>query len=193
MITTISAKLAAYLCRKNIIDETRKEIYQYGYEVLISGLTGFAIVMILGAIMKCFMESILFLAVFVPIRQLTGGYHADSYLKCNIVFTVLFLIVMLVTEAMLSTILFVYMFILTGVFVLAVYEFAPMENPNKPLDEGQKVLNRKTALAVSAIISVTSIIVYSMNKRVAVLMAMTLFGIAFLMFCEKYKVSHVEK
>lgn len=193
MISKISAKLVEYLCRKNIIDEDKKEIYQYGYEVLISGLIGFAIVMILGAIMKCFMESILFLAVFVPIRQLTGGYHADSYLKCNIVFTVLFLIVILATEAMLTTILFVYIFILAGVFVLAVYEFAPMENPNKPLDEGQKLLNRKIALAVSAIISVTSIIVYFMNKRVAILIAMTLFGIAFLMFLEKYKVSHAEK
>lgn len=193
MISKIIAKLVEYLYRKNIIDEDKKEIYQYGYEVLISGLTGFAIVMILGAIMKCFMESILFLAVFVPIRQLTGGYHADSYLKCNIVFTVLFLIVILATEAMLTTILFVYIFILVGVFVLAVYEFAPMENPNKPLDEGQKLLNRKIALAVSAIISVTSIIVYFMNKRVAILIAMTLFGIAFLMFLEKYKVSHAEK
>lgn len=193
MISKIIAKLVEYLYRKNIIDEDKKEIYQYGYEVLISGLIGFAIVMILGAIMKCFMESILFLAVFVPIRQLTGGYHADSYLKCNIVFTVLFLIVILATEAMLTTILFVYIFILAGVFVLAVYEFAPMENPNKPLDEGQKLLNRKIALAVSAIISVTSIIVYFMNKRVAILIAMTLFGIAFLMFLEKYKVSHAEK
>lgn len=192
MITTISAKLASYLCRKNIIDANRKEIYQYGYEVLISGLTGFAIVMILGAVMKCFLESIMFLAVFVPIRQLTGGYHADSYLKCNIVFTVIFLIVMLVTEAMLSTILFIYIFILSGIFIIAVYEFAPMENPNKPLDEGQKLLNRKTALAVSVIISVTSFIVYFMNKRIAVLMAMTLFAIAFLMFWEKYKVTHTE-
>lgn len=192
MITTISAKLASYLCRKNIIDANRKEIYQYGYEVLISGLTGFAIVMILGAVMKCFLESIMFLAVFVPIRQLTGGYHADSYLKCNIVFTVIFLIVMLVTEAMLSTILFIYIFILSGIFIIAVYEFAPMENPNKPLDEGQKLLNRKTALAVSVIISVTSFIVYFMNKRIAVLMAMTLFAIAFLMFWEKYKVTHSE-
>ncbi len=192
MITTISAKLASYLCRKNIIDANRKEIYQYGYEVLISGLTGFAIVMIMGAVMKCFLESIMFLAVFVPIRQLTGGYHADSYLKCNIVFTVIFLIVMLVTEAMLSTILFIYIFILSGIFIIAVYEFAPMENPNKPLDEGQKLLNRKTALAVSVIISVTSFIVYFMNKRIAVLMAMTLFAIAFLMFWEKYKVTHTE-
>ncbi len=193
MITTISAKLASYLCKKNIIDANRKEIYQYGYEVLISGLTGFAIVMILGIIMKSFVESVLFLGVFVPIRQLTGGYHADSYLKCNIVFTVVFLIVLLVTEVMLSTILFIYMFILTGVFILAVYEFAPMENPNKPLDEKQKLINRKTALTVSVIISVTSIIVYFMNKKVAVLIAMTLFGIAFLMFLEKYKVSHAEK
>ena len=38
MITSISKKLASYLSRKNIIDKDKKEIYQYGYEVLISGL-----------------------------------------------------------------------------------------------------------------------------------------------------------
>ena len=74
--------------------------------------------------------------------------------------------------------------------MLAVYEFAPMENPNKPLDENQNLLNRKSALIVSAIISFTSIVVYFMNRRIAILMAMTLFSIAFLMFFEKYKVSY---
>ena len=181
MITSISKKLASYLCRKNIIDKDKKEIYQYGYEVLISGLIGFAIVIILGILMNRFIESLLFLGVFVPVRQLTGGYHADSYLKCNIVFTVVFLVVMLVTEAMVSTI---------SIIMLAVYEFAPMENPNKPLDENQNLLNRKSALIVSAIISFTSIVVYFMNRRIAILMAMTLFSIAFLMFFEKYKVSY---
>ena len=189
MITSISKKLASYLSRKNIIDKDKKEIYQYGYEVLISGLIGFAIVIILGILMNRFIESLLFLGVFVPVRQLTG-YHADSYLKCNIVFTVVFLVVMLVTEAMVSTISIIYMIILTAVFMLAVYEFAPMENPNKPLDENQNLLNRKSALIVSAIISFTSIVVYFMNRRIAILMAMTLFSIAFLMFFEKYKVSY---
>ena len=56
-----------------------------------------------------------------------------------------FLVVMLVTEAMVSTISIIYMIILTAVFMLAVYEFAPMENPNKPLDENQNLLNRKSA------------------------------------------------
>ena len=78
MITSISKKLASYLSRKNIIDKDKKEIYQYGYEVLISGLIGFAIVIILGILMNRFIESLLFLGVFVPVRQLTGGYHADS-------------------------------------------------------------------------------------------------------------------
>lgn len=193
MITTISEKIASYLCRKNIIDKDKKEIYQYGYEVLISGLIGFAIVIILGTLMNCFIESMLFLAVFVPVRQLTGGYHADAYLKCNIVFTIVFLVVMLVTETMVSTISIIYVLILIGVYVLAVYEFAPMENPNKPLDENQKLLNRKIALIVSDIISVTSVIVYFINKRISILMAMTMFSIACLMFCEKYKTSHIEE
>ena len=108
MITSISKKLASYLCRKNIIDKDKKEIYQCGYEVLISGLIGFAIVIILGILMNRFIESLLFLGVFVPVRQLTGGYHADSYLKCNIVFTVVFLVVMLVTEAMVSNFNYLY-------------------------------------------------------------------------------------
>ena len=66
MITSISKKLASYLSRKNIIDKDKKEIYQYGYEVLISGLIGFAIVIILGILMNRFIESLLFLGVFVP-------------------------------------------------------------------------------------------------------------------------------
>lgn len=193
MITVISKKIAEFLCSKNIIEKDKKEVYQYGYEVLVSGLTGFIIVLVLGLFMKRFVDSLLFLAVFVPVRQLTGGYHADSYLKCNIVFTIVYLIVMLVSETMKLEISLLYMGIMLMLYILAVYEYAPMENPNKPLDADQKRINRKTALAVSVILSVTAMIVYLFDQKTAIVMMMTLFSIACLLFYEKMKKAHIKK
>lgn len=193
MITVISKKIAEFLCSKNIIEKDKKEVYQYGYEVLVSGLTGFIIVLVLGLFMNRFVDSLLFLAVFVPVRQLTGGYHADSYLKCNIVFTAVYLIVMLVSETMKLEISLLYMGIMLVLYILAVYEYAPMENPDKPLDADQKRINRKTALAVSVILSVTAVIVYLFDQKTAIVMMMTLFSIACLLFYEKMKKTHIKK
>ena len=50
MITFISRKLTDFLCRKSVIDSGKSEIYQYGYEVLISGLAGILIALIIGII-----------------------------------------------------------------------------------------------------------------------------------------------
>ncbi|MGN1481804.1 accessory gene regulator ArgB-like protein [Porcipelethomonas sp.] len=189
MITFISEKLASYLCRKQIIEERKKEIYQYGYEVFISGLIGFVIAGIIGAFMHRFFDALIFLAVFVPVRRFCGGYHADSYLKCNTIFTLIFLTVMIISQIMQRIISFMYLIILLLIYMWAIIEYAPMENSGKPMDDEQKARNRKISLAVSVFLCVVSAISYAVSQRIAILIATTLFCIAFLMFAEKYKIS----
>ena len=193
MITIMSEKLTSFLCRKKIIPEDRKEIYQYGYEVLISGLLGFFIAGIIGFLMGRFFDAVIFLCLFVPVRRFCGGYHANTYLKCNIVFTFVFVLVMVVSGLMQREISFVYLVMLLLIYLWVIYKFSPMENSGKPLDEEQKIKNRKISLIMSLICCVASAVVYFTSQRVAILIAMTLFAIACLLIAEKYRMLQKNK
>lgn len=185
MITYLSSKLTEYLCRNSIIDSEKAEIYQYGYEVFISGMIGFIIAGTIGAVSGHFIESLIFLAFFVPLRRLCGGYHADSYLKCNIVFTAVFAAVLAGACLMPEFLAFqAVIFCCVFTFIVMIM-LAPIENENKPLDEDQKVRNRRKCLVITPALSAVSLIMYHFNTVFSMTAALTLFSAAILMIASK--------
>lgn len=85
-IITFLGKSISHFYAKKVIAEQEVEVYQYGFEILISTTLGLLITMAIGIVLNMFFVSILYYVIFVMVRQWTGGYHADSYLKCNITF-----------------------------------------------------------------------------------------------------------
>lgn len=186
MITYLSRKLTGFLCRNSIIESDKAEIYQYGYEVFISGMLGFIISIVIGIISGHLIESLIFLVFFVPLRQLSGGYHADSYLICNIVFTAIFLSI-LAAACFISQRLTIPIAILCEIFTfLTMFFLAPIENKNKPLDEEQITLNRKKCLITVPLLSLLSFILFFFNSVYSLTAALTLFSIAILMLVTKF-------
>lgn len=61
------------------------EVYQYGFEIIFSTLIGFFITIAIGAVFRMFLVSLVYYFAFVALRQFTGGYHANTYLKCNLI------------------------------------------------------------------------------------------------------------
>ena len=144
MISEISKRISLFLCRKNIIKHEDIEIYKYGFETMCSTILGLILTLAIGLTFKMFFLSIVYYVVFVTIRQFTGGYHANSYFKCNLTFAVVTVLVFGLTKmavysetyTMPNHILFLFLS-----FIIVFY-FSPIENENKPLDQEQKKRNR---------------------------------------------------
>lgn len=78
MITALAQYIAGCLLRNDIIESDKLDIYIYGFEVMISSISGFAITLILGLAFSQLLECILFLIIFVSMRSFRSGYHVDS-------------------------------------------------------------------------------------------------------------------
>lgn len=133
--------------------------------------------------------SIIYYGIFVTIGQLTGGYHADSYLKCNILFSLVSFSVIGMTKLisishMYSVSIHLLLLIIT---VICVWRLAPVENINKPLTPKQKDRNHKASLIILSVLCIISSVLYAVNMDVAVLIALTLFSISMLIIIEKMK------
>lgn len=186
LITYLSRKLTDFLCSKSIIDSSKREIYQYGYEVFISGLTGIIIALIIGIISGRIIDAIIFLVYFIPLRQLCGGFHADSYLICNVVFTAVFTAILTcsyIIPVKLSLISVIICCIFTFVTMLL---FSPVENPNKPLDNKQIAKNRRKCLIVTPILSLISIATVFIYPLYSLTASLTLFSVAIMMLIPKF-------
>ncbi len=86
-----------FMIKNNVISKDTEEIefYRYGIEITLSSLINIALISIIGIVTNYTFESTMFLAVFIIMRSFTGGYHANTYIKCNLVISISFVILLL--------------------------------------------------------------------------------------------------
>ena len=92
------SKILKFITEQNVISDEKdeQEFYKYGIEISISSFLNIFLVVILGFLIHHVLESVVFLTLFILIRSFTGGYHADTYFRCNLLMCVTFIITVFV-------------------------------------------------------------------------------------------------
>lgn len=140
MIQKISERILNYLLTGQVIENTAddKEYYQYGIEIIVSSVISIILIMLIGVLTKNIVESVIFLICFIPLRQFTGGFHADTYLKCNTSFCIVFLSVLLLYHATAKYLHTSISILIALVCVSVIIVLCPVEHINKPIPDNRK-------------------------------------------------------
>lgn len=180
MITALSKRITYFLYFKKVITFDTIEIYQYGFEMIISTIIGFFITIMIGVLFRMIWLSLLYYIIFVVLRQFTGGYHAKTYFKCNLVFAVTTVFIFLLTKmAIVSEIYTIGIHLLLLFFsIITVWFGTPVENKNKPLSEKQKYYNHLAGFILTVILSIISGLLYYRKTLISAFIAFTLFIIS---------------
>lgn len=93
MLHSLASFLANRIFDKN--DKYPMDIYIYGIELVISSTISTSLIILTGVLTHTFLECLIYLLSFSLIRIYTGGYHCMSYLRCNIVSVLSYIIVFL--------------------------------------------------------------------------------------------------
>lgn len=138
MIQFISQKTVTFMCRYYKVDNTDMlDVYQYGIEITLSSLLNISLVFIISLLLGDFLEGIVFLVCFIPLRSYCGGYHASTYFICNIVFAMTFIGVCFISKMLFDCLtennLAIYEVIMLLSF-LPILKYSPVKNIHKKLD-----------------------------------------------------------
>lgn len=175
----LSIRICQKLIDKGIIKEELKRVYTYGIELLLSFFISVLLILIVGTLMHRFVETLIFLFLFVSIRQMTGGYHAKTYFRCQIVTVGTFLLILLASYHLHPNItLHIILLVSGGVFILL---FGPIENKHKPLSPATKAKNKKLGAASFVLASGLSMILIYWKPLYADTAFFTLLSIILLM------------
>ena len=152
MYKEIAVSATNLFINKGIIDESKRAVYQYGFEVLFSTLVYSFIFVATALISQTLIQSIIFWFGFFAIRKTSGGYHCDTYFSCHLLFLINHLLFIAVIKTIpfsfistLSIILFVLSYIL-------IFVFAPVENYNKPFIKTERKRFRKISIVYANIL-----------------------------------------
>lgn len=144
MFNKMSEGLTNRLVETGIINSDELETYRFGLENLMMKICHLVSYVLLGIFFDKLLELLLFIAVFIPLREYSGGYHAKTPLKCYFVscLTVISLLFLLhVTPSQVMN----YSIVLAFFSSIALFLVVPVQSANKPLDESEKAYYRSKA------------------------------------------------
>ncbi len=176
MISKLSDWLLRILIRADAIENNKVMIdyYRYGFEITISSILNILLILLVGILSHSLKESFFFLGCFVPLRLVTGGYHANTYLKCNIMFVISY-ISLLIIYNLSKGILTEYAAIIMVAFSLTIFiTVCPIENKNKPLSDVVRYKNKILSIILGTFYGVIGIVSKVLSYDIGVIFLYTL-------------------
>ncbi len=187
MISKLSKLIALFLYKEQIIDEEKTPVCEYGFELIISTMIGFILVIIVGLIMNTVTHALFFYLVFISVRLFTGGYHADTHFKCKLTLVICCLFVLFSSnqyEALDESRLHI---LFLAIYLVCVFLFSPVEHANAPLTEQERERNRGVSIIMAIVLTAVNELGYMFFPAMSAVLTMSLFAIAMLMIVAKLK------
>lgn len=175
----LSAKITAFLIEQHIVSAQDREVYEYGFDLLIADFINFSIILLIGTLCCKLWKTILYLIIFVGLRSVCGGYHAKTHLKCHIC-TIGVYIVFLGLLHMLGdrgTML------LWGDCILSIpiILFAPITHANKPLSSKAYHRNRIASIIFTVGLIVIAFLLDYYNRTESTVISLALWIVSLCM------------
>ncbi len=176
MISHISEQMLQYLLKSRVINDSdeEKEYYRYGIEITISSLLNIILIIGIGIIFRNVFESIIFLSFFMLIRQFTGGYHADTYFKCNLSFCISFISVLIMYHSTYEKITISLSGYISILCVAIILFLCPIENVNKPIPKYKRNFFKYVSAILGIVYGIIGTVLISLSIKYGVLILYTL-------------------
>ena len=160
MINNLSSRLTDRLIAKGNITKDDRELYIYGFFILLSHIMYFSLSAFFGLLFQCLIESLIFYIAFQFIRMYAGGYHAKTETRCEILST-LSLLVCTATIKLINTYNFqTLLLFVTILSAVCIFAFCPIDTPEKPLTEKEFKCFRKISWIILLVIAIVILISY---------------------------------
>lgn len=151
MLKNLAEDLAQILAANNIIKVEDCDAYRYGLELAISKTIMYTIVLIIALLTNTLLFSILFIGMYMELRQYTGGFHCKSAEMCLVVSALIYLIVLLLYLVN-SINIKIILAMVSLIIPLLVLIFSPIESINNPLTKDEKKKYHYAATIVSLVL-----------------------------------------
>lgn len=165
MLNKYAVLLTDSLCKHIKFSESEKEIYTYGFELLLSMISTMLLISIISLLFGKLIYTLVFIMFFFFPRLFCGGLHANTHLKCTLSTISIFIVTAFLSKSMITTNntkIIITTFILISLFVILF--FAPLNNANHPISEKTYRKNRKICIILTLIEVVLMVFLLFLTK-----------------------------
>ncbi|ROR29125.1 accessory gene regulator B [Mobilisporobacter senegalensis] len=165
MISDLSVKVTDVLLSNRIIEKQDEDIYKYGLELLMSTVINLTCIIFIGCMFGKFIQTTIFILEYCFIRRYAGGYHADTHGRCIAAFSILYFLMLGITEMFHINEANLILILASIVSNIIVFQLSPVADQNKPLEDHEIKRNSLMSKRLVIISLVINIILYLFFKN----------------------------
>lgn len=151
MFSYISNNLIDVLIKNNKINDSERDMYFYCIKTTIEMLFNIIITLIIGIIWCKPFETTAFLCLIIPLRSISGGYHAEKSITCFFLSIGIYLLTMEI-----SSILILSSFEASAIYIvliLLIGYLTPVDSTHKKLNAQERNKQRKKFGVLAIVVS----------------------------------------
>ena len=183
----LSQSIVDFICRNMQVDDDMADVYKYGIEVLISSLVNLLLILISGLLLGDIIAGLVFMIMFILLRSYTGGYHAETYLRCNIAFVCTFVVTFFAARYISTVdngiVLTVGLLVLS---YIPIWLFSPVKNRHKYLSVEKKKRSRIISFVLFFMSVIAAMLLFKNGIWYGYLLAATDVSISMLILIEVF-------
>ena len=133
MLKKFSIWIVNWQIKQGNLKQEEQAIYEYAYEILLNQIINLLFASLIAWYFRMPIVVAVFLAIYIPLRSYSGGYHAATNWGCTLVSAFILVLICGVYPNIPQEIAVLYpvLFVISGV---CIFLFAPVPDINKPLD-----------------------------------------------------------
>ncbi len=158
MATRIAELITQKLLVSLVIEEGDRELYSYGFFLLITRFFFFLVTVVAGFLAGVPCESVLFFVVFMLLRTYAGGVHAKSETVCTVLTTLALTAAVFGIKLMKIAGNNLIPMLMLAIGSLCIFLLSPLDSKVKPLDVSEKKCCRKISLELTILCIVSAVI-----------------------------------
>lgn len=134
----LTTRIVETQIKKGKIKREEKELYQYGYRIMLEKAIAFLLTIAVALVLDAWMEILVFCVAFISIRIYAGGFHAKTVTGCMILSSVMLVVGVLLNGILLNCKFYSFFVFVDIVILPIICIFAPAEHKNRPVSLSEK-------------------------------------------------------
>lgn len=185
MVCWISVKILTFISKFVKVSPQAKDVYQYGIEITVSSMFNIILVTLCSLALGNILAGMIYLFIFIFLRSFTGGYHATTYLRCNITMVATFIVTFAMYKIIKHYVLPLFVCeTIALVNLIPIIICAPVPNKHKPLTEAQRKRSYKLSILIASVLSLVGLILYTLEIPIGAMIIMTVTMVSVLIIIE---------
>ncbi len=152
MFSVLAKAISSEMVNNEVIQPEDEPIYTYGiqqsFSIMLNLISTFAIAWLFHQLLA---TTILMLA-FIPLRSFAGGFHASTPMRCYLLSVMAIIFQIFAIEQLLAFHDALIIWAMPALIIL--FTLVPVEDANKPLDQGEKIAFKRKTRQLSLLLGI---------------------------------------